>query len=170
MKKRYIYSLLFGLPGLLIAGIIAIVFFAGLAGILWIYVLGDDPWPAWVEGALSALFVLAVLFLWFAIMLIGFFVGKQLEKDPALNRNHVLISIGLTVLLALLMVLHQWSAGSLGRTTDSLLCSDFCVQHGFSGSGIPSGISGDRTCSCYDSSGDEALRIPLDHLEFESLK
>ena len=170
MKKRYIYSLLFGLPGLLIAGIISILTFAGLAGILWIYVFGDNPWPAFAEQALSVLFVLAVLFLWLVFILIGFFIGKHLEKDPALNRNHVLISMGLTVLLVLLVALHQWSVGNLGQTTDSVLCSDFCTQHGFSGSGLPPEISGDRTCSCYDDAGNEALRIPLDHLNMDEFK
>ena len=60
MKKRYLYSLLLGLPGLFIAGVLSILAFGGLAGILWLYVFGDNPWPAYVEPLTSALFILSV--------------------------------------------------------------------------------------------------------------
>jgi len=64
----------------------------------------------------------------------------------------------------LLMLFQQWSVGNIGPQADSLLCSEFCVQHGYSGSGMPPETSGDRICSCFDDSGNQALRIPLDHL------
>lgn len=164
MKKRHIYSLLFGIPGLFIAGIISIVVFGGLTGFLWIYVFGDDPWPAYSELVLSAFFVLSVLSLWLLFIAAGYILGRRLENDPVLNRTHVLISAGLTILFILFVALQQRSIGNLGPKSDSLLCNDFCVQHGYSGSGMPPQLSGDRTCSCFDSSGNEALRIPLDHL------
>jgi hypothetical protein len=31
---------------LLAAGAISVILFAGLMGVLWIYVFGDQPWPA----------------------------------------------------------------------------------------------------------------------------
>jgi hypothetical protein len=164
MKKRYIYSLLFGIPGLFVAGILSIVVFGGFVGILWLYVFGDNAWPVFWETAISVLFVLVVLTLWIGCVLLGYVVGKRLEKDSALNRNHVLISVGLTVMFILLILFQQWSVGNLGSKSDSLLCSDFCLQHGYSWSGMPPEASGDRICSCYDQSGSEALRIPLDHL------
>ena len=38
----------------------AIAFVATVYGLLWIYVFGDNPWPAWVEPAMTALlFILA---------------------------------------------------------------------------------------------------------------
>ena len=165
MKKRYLYALLFGLPGLFIAGLISVLIFAAVTGLLWIYVLGDDPWPGYVEPVLASLFVLTVLTLWLASLVIGYVVGKNLEKDPALNRTHILISVGLTLVLFLLVGFHQWSVGQLVPRSESALCSDFCSLHGYSGSGMPPQISGDRTCSCYDESGNEVLRIPLDHLD-----
>lgn len=164
MKKRYIYSLLFGIPGLFVAGIIAIILFGGLAGILWLYVFGDDPWPSFVEQLTSVVFVLVVLAIWIAFILLGYVVGRRLEDDPGVSRTHVLISAGVTVMLLLLMFIQQWSAGVLGPRSDSRLCSDFCVQHGYSASGLPPENSSDAICSCYDDSGNEALRIPLDHL------
>jgi hypothetical protein len=164
MKKRYVYALLLGIPGLFIAGTLAILAFGALAGILWLYVYGDNPWPSYVEPLTSILFVLAVLVLWIVFIVLGYVVGKRLEKDPVLNRNHVLISIGFTVMFLLLMVLQQWSVGNIGPKSESVLCSEFCIQHGYSGSGIPPQNSGDRTCSCYDDSGSEALKVPLDRL------
>jgi hypothetical protein len=165
MKKRYLYALLFGLPGLFIAGLAGIFGFAALAGILWLYVFGDNPWPAYIEPILAALFVLTVLFLWLVFIVLGFFIGRGLEQDAGLNRTHILISAGLTLVCILFLVFQQWSVGNLGPKSDSALCSEFCSMHEYSGSGMPPAISGDRTCSCYDGSGNEVLRIPLDHLD-----
>jgi hypothetical protein len=165
MKKRYLYALLFGLPGFFIAGIAAILGFAALTGLLWLYVFGDNPWPVYTEPVLVSLFVLTVLVLWIVFIVLGFFVGWRLEKDPALNRIHVLLSVGLTLACILFVVFQQWSVGNLGPKSDSTLCSDFCSLHGYAGSGMPAELTGDRTCSCYDNSGSEVLRIPLDHLD-----
>ena len=35
-----------------------------LAGLLWIFVFGDDPWPAWAMTALNILVPVTGLFLW----------------------------------------------------------------------------------------------------------
>ena len=164
MKKRYLYSLLFGIPGLFIAGLISILGFAALAGILWLYVFGDNPWPASSETIISALFVIVFGVLWIGLITLGYLVGRKLEPDPSLNRNHILISAGLTLMFILLMLFQQWSVGSLGPKSDSLLCSEFCTKHGYFGSGMPPQNSADRTCSCYDASGNEALIVPIDSI------
>ena len=164
MKKRHIYALLFGMPGLFVAGIIAIILFGGLAGILWLYVFGDVPWPAYVEQLTSVVFILVVLGIWIAFISLGYVVGRRLEDDPDMNRTHILISAGVTVMLLLLMFIQQWSVGILGPRSESVVCSDFCVQHGYSGSGTPPENFGERICSCFDESGNETLRIPLDRL------
>jgi hypothetical protein len=165
MKKRYLYALLFGLPGLFIAGLTGIFGFAALTGFLWLYVFGDNPWPAYVEPVLAGLFVLVVLVLWTVFLLLGYFVGRSLENDPVLNRAHILVSVGLTAAFILFLLFHQWSVGNLGPKSDSALCSEFCSLHGYAGSGMPAAISGDRTCSCYDNAGNEVLQIPVDHLD-----
>lgn len=165
MKKRYIYTLLFGIPGFLLAGLISILVFAGLTGMLWLFVFGDDPWPAAAETILATLFILSVFSLWFVFLFLGFFLGKRLEQDPALNRSHLLISAGVTLLLLALIVLQQWNAGSFGPTSGSVLCSDFCSTHGSSASGVTPEDAGMQICSCYDDTGNEILRIPLDHLD-----
>lgn len=166
MPKRYLYSLLFGLPGLFVAGIISILLFGAVAGIFWIFIFGDNPWPPAAQMVISILFVIVFLALWIGFILLGYWFGKRLENDPALNRNHVLLSAGLTLLFILFILLYQWNVGNIGPNSDSVLCSDFCSQHGYSGSGMPPEASDNRLCSCYDASGNEGLTIPLDHLDF----
>jgi hypothetical protein len=164
MKKRYVYALLFGLPGLFAAGILSIGLFGGLTGGLLIYVFGDNPWPTFTETVVSILFVLTVSALWIGSIVTGFLVGTTLESNSVLNRNHVLISAGLTLVFILFMVFYQWRIGTSGPAPDSMLCSEFCTQHGYPGSSMPPITSGSRLCSCHDDAGNEALRIPLDHI------
>lgn len=170
MKKRYLYSLLFGIPGFFVSGMIALVLFGAAAGTLWLYVFGDNPWPISTETVLSTLLVLTFLILWIASIAAGYMIGKKLEKDPLLNWKHILISGGLTLLFILFIVLQQLSVGNLGPKSDSVLCSDFCVQHGYAGSGMPPIDSGKRNCSCYDNSGNEALKVPLDRIAPDASK
>ncbi len=170
MKKRFLYALLFGLPGFFIAGIFSLFVFGASAGILWLFVFGDNPWPASVDMVLPIIVVLLFLLSWVGLIAIGYGIGKRLEADPAVNRSHVLISVGLTVLFILFIVLQQFSVGNLGPKSDSVLCSDYCVSRGYAGSGMPPQHSGDRTCSCYDSSGNEALKIQLNEIEEDTPK
>jgi hypothetical protein len=158
--------LLFGIPGLFVAGILSILLFGAFAGVLWLFVFGDNPWPPGAETVISALFVLFFLGLWAGTILLGYGVGRRLERDPALSRNHVLISTGVTVLFLLLILVQQWSVGNLGPRSDTLLCSEFCNRHGYPASGMPPADSDSRICRCYDDSGNEVLTVPLDHLEF----
>ena len=165
MKKRYLYALLFGIPGFFVSAILSLLGFGATAGILWIYFFGDSPWPSSIETRLPILFVLIFLMIWMALAVIGFGIGKRLEKDPALNRNHILASGAPTVVFVVLIFLQEWSVGNPGPQSDTVICSEYCSQKGYSGSGMPPRNSGDRTCSCYDTSGDEALKIPLDRID-----
>lgn len=165
MKKRYLYVLLFGIPGLFVAGIVSILVFAGLAGVLWIYVFGDNAWPSYAETLLSTTFVLTILTIWIVSMVLGYIVGRRLENDPVLNRNHILVSAGLTALFLLLILFQQWNVGNLGSKSDTVLCSEFCARHGYTGSGMPPQDTGDRICSCYDDAGNEVLAVPLDTID-----
>jgi hypothetical protein len=164
MKKRYLYALLFGIPGFFLAGMISLFAFGASLGFLWLFVFGDNPWPASTEKFLTAFLLLPFLILWMGGILIGYRIGKRLESTVALNRNHVLISTALTVLFIIFIAIQQWRVGNIGPKSDSTLCSDYCSAQGYSGSGMPPQNSGDRTCSCYDDSGKEVIKIPLDQL------
>jgi len=165
MKKRYLYALLFGIPGFFAAGIISLLAFGALIGILWLFVFGDNPWPDSPDAVLSIVLVLTFLSLWTGSIITGYAMGKKLESDPALNRIHVLISAGLTLLFILFILLQQLSVGNLGPKSEGTLCQEFCTQKGYSASGTPPRDSGDRSCICLDDFGNEALKVPLDRLD-----
>ena len=164
MKKRYLYALLFGVPGLFLAGISSLFLFGASLGFLWLFVFGDNPWPGGMDVFLTASLVVVFLILWTVLLVLGYGIGQRLESDPTVNRMHIVISAGLTLAFIFIIFLQQLSVGNIGPKPDSVLCSDYCVEKGYAGSGMPPLNSGDRTCSCYDASGNEALRIPLDSL------
>ena len=164
MKKRYLYALLFGIPGFFVAGMIALFVFGAVMGGLWLFVFGDNTWPFSMDILLSVLLVVVFLLLWVGFITLGFVIGKRFEKDTTWHWKHVLVSGAVTLLFILFIILQQWSVGNLGPKSDSALCSDYCTRQGYSASGLPPLNSGDRSCSCYDNAGDEALKVPLDKI------
>jgi len=160
MKKRYIYSMLFGVPGFLVSLIVAFIIFGFVAGFFWLYVYGDEPWPGSAEQILTILFIVCFLALWAISLVIGFVTGKRLEAKAGLNQKHILLSAAATILPMVLIMLHQ--ASNTGAKTDSSLCSEYCSKRGYSTSGMPPQDSGDRRCSCFDGAGHEAVKVPLD--------
>jgi hypothetical protein len=104
------------------------------------------------------------LIVWGGVITVGYRVGQKLEINPGINKHHILLSSGLTILLLALILLQQFSVGNLGPKSDSALCSNFCLSKGYAGSGMPPQNSGDQTCSCYDNAGHEALKVPLDSI------
>jgi hypothetical protein len=71
MKKRYIYTLLFLVPGLPISLLITAAVFAVAFGALWLYVFGDSRWPAWTGQLMPALMLVAFSSLWVGAMMTG---------------------------------------------------------------------------------------------------
>lgn len=164
MKKRYLYVLLFAVPGFFVSLIIAFLLFGTAAGFLWLFVFGDNTWPSSTEKILPILLIASFLILWIGSAVAGYVTGKKLEFEAELNRKHLLISAGLTVVPIFFIVVHQWSVGHVGPKSDGQLCSDFCRQKGYSMSGMPPENSGDRSCFCYDGDGHEILNVPIESL------
>jgi len=54
MKKRYLYTLLFGIPGFFIAGIISLFFFGAFFGVLWIFIFGITHGPPQPKHSLQS--------------------------------------------------------------------------------------------------------------------
>lgn len=161
MKRRYLYVLLFGVPALLASIIISILLFGAVAGILWIFVLGDNPWPSSADNMLTAMLALACMILWVAFMSAAYVAGKKQEEHATLSAKHVMASAGATALLVLLVVLHQLGVGNIGTKSDGVLCSEFCWDKGFAGSVMPPRDAGAATCSCLDTQGGEAVKVPM---------
>jgi hypothetical protein len=170
MKKRFIYSLLFGVLGFFVSLLIVFVIFGAVAGFLWLYVFGDDPWPSSTEKILPILFILAFFVLWTTFIMVGFVIGKNLEKDSELNKMHILISIFVIIIPIMLFILNQWRVGNIGSKPDSIICSDYCTEKGYSGSGMPAEISGEKSCSCFDSHGKEVIKIPMEDIVSGEIK
>src|SRR5512140_394019 len=113
MKRRYIYSILFGVPGLVVALIAAVMVFAATAGVLWIFVYGDNPWPRAVETVLPIFFFAVLLGVWVTIIAAGYYIGKRREQDAALNKTHVLMSVGATLLFIVAVAVYELGVGNI---------------------------------------------------------
>ena len=170
MKRRHLYVLLFSVPALLASVIISFLLFGAAAGVFWIFVFGDNPWPSSASNLLTAVLLLACVILWVALMSVAYVAGKRQEEHTALNARHVLASAGATALLALLVVLHQWGVGNIGAKPDGALCSAFCRDKGYAGSSMPPRDAGALTCSCFDAQGRKAMKVPMGDVTVEQEK
>jgi hypothetical protein len=168
LRRRHIYVLLFAVPTLLVSIIAATLMLAASAGALWLFVLGDDPWPPVADTLLGSIFILGSAGLWLGLLSVAYIVGKHQESRPGLNTAHVAISIGTTVVLAAVVLVRLLTPNGFRPRSDSLVCADFCRAEGFAASGTPPQDSGDRTCSCYDAQGREARRVPLSEAALRS--
>ena len=162
MKKRYLYLLLYSVPIVLASAVVAFAVFGAAAGILWLFLAGDNPWPPAANALLGAVFVLAFAASALAFLSWAYAVGRQEEASAALNRKHAVAAVGATVLLLLGIVAYQWHVGNIGPKTEGVLCADFCRSKGFAGSGMPPRNAGAATCSCFDPQGREAAKVPME--------
>lgn len=161
MKRRFVYPLLFALPALLASGIAALFASGATAGALWLFVFGDDRWPASAGPVIVGVLVVTFALSLAALLSVAYAVGKRQEARPALNPRHLLAAAGATVLLVLAAVAHQWNVGNLGPKSDGVLCAEHCRALGFAASGTSPRDQGNVSCSCYDARGREAVQVPL---------
>jgi uncharacterized membrane protein len=159
LKKRYIYSFLFGLPGFFASVVISFLVFGAAAGALWLFVFGDNPWPSHASNLLLITFIAVFILSWSAFIVAGYAFGKRLEAERGFNKKHVFISSGLALLFIVLITLHQLSVGNALRKTRTAQCSDFCKLNGYTASGMPPTNSGENSCTCYDSNGQKVITV-----------
>lgn len=162
MKKRYLYVLVFGAPILLASTIAAFAVFGAAAGFIWLFVAGDDAWPAATDTILVALFVLAFAATALALAALAYVTGKKREQERSGMRAPVVAAGAASAVLVLAIVAHQWRIGNLGAKPDSVVCSEFCMGKGSAGSSMPPRNSGLATCSCLDAQGREAITVPME--------
>jgi hypothetical protein len=161
INRRHVYVLLFAVPALLMSIIAAALMLAASAGALWLFVYGDDPWPDTANVLLGAIFLFGAAALWLALLFVAYTVGRQREGEQSLNKGHVALSVGATVVLAMIIIVRLAGLNVTGAQNDSVVCADLCRSQGFTASGLPPRDSGDRTCSCYDAQGQEVRRVAL---------
>lgn len=167
MKKRYLYALIFAVPGLLLALLVSALMFAVTAGVLWLYVFGDSPWPDAIHAIFPMAFGMVFITLWCLAIAAGYRFGRGLEAQPGFEVRHLWYALGATLLPIVIVLLQQLSVGNIGPKSDSLLCSDYCQHRGYMGSQLPPGDAGERTCSCLGRHGEAELTIPLDWISSE---
>ena len=153
------YVFMFALPALLLSIIVGAIALAASAGALWLFVFGDDPWPAAADSVLGGVFLLTVAGLWLGLLAVAFTVGKSQEARSSLSVGHVALAAGATVVLLAVIAGRVMGVSFPGSRSDSVACADACQAEGFAASGMPPRDSGDRTCSCYDAEGREQKRI-----------
>lgn len=161
MRRRTLYLLMFAVPAALVALVAALAAFGAVAGALWLFVYGDEPWPAAAQALLVGGFAVTAIACWLALVRVAHSVGRGQEASAGLNRRHVGVAVGGTALLAGLIALHQWSVGNIGAPSDGLRCMDWCRGEGFDASAMPARDSGRRTCQCLDANGRVARESPL---------
>ena len=159
IRRRFLYVLLFTPPAVLVSAVAGATAAAAAAGVFWLFVLGDDPWPGWSGPVVAVVALTAFLVLLVAYLLVAWSVGKQQESKPSINRTHVAVAIVSTLTLTAFIAV-RFFAGQAPQS-DSERCAALCRDQGFSASGMPPRDSGDRTCSCYDANGREARRANL---------
>jgi hypothetical protein len=164
MKRRYLYMILFGVPGLVVALVASVLALGATAGMLWIFVFGDSTWPNWVEQALPVALVAVFLAVWLACLAAGYVIGKRLEQRP-LNKWHVLISAGITLLSIAFILAYQTGVGNIGAKTDEARCSEFCTRSGYFASSVSPRNAGARSCGCLNNSGAEVITVPVGNLD-----
>jgi hypothetical protein len=164
MHRKHLYVLMFSLPGLSASLLISFAVFGAVAGILWLFVYGDEPWPPAAGRILMVLFAVTAVGSWLLLMRLAYTAGRRAEATESLNRAHVLSAVLVTVALPLLALFHQWRVGNIGPRTEGEACMDFCSTKGFSASAMPPRNSGARTCICLDAQGREAATLPIDEV------
>jgi len=164
MKRRYLFLLWYGVPILLAAAVISFAVFGAAAGIAWLYLAGDNPWPAALGTALVMLFLLVFAIATLVLGRRAYVAGRQSEGAAAPAMRHAVRAVAATALLLVAVAAYQWRVGNLGPKPDSVACSEWCQAKGFAGSGMPPRDAGDRSCSCFDAQGREAARTTMDNV------
>ncbi len=165
MKKRYVYALLFGVPGFLVSLLITFALFGFMAGLLWLFLFGDDTWPEYLEYLLPILFITTFLILWTACIALGYITGNRLEDGTNIDRKHVIASVTATILTISVILLYQLRVGNIGDKPVTLRCSEYCITQGYAMSSMPRRDSGEMICSCFDEYGQETVKIDIDKID-----
>ena len=114
MKARFSYPLVFLLPCAMLASIAAVVSAGVGAGVTWLFIHGDNPWPDGAERVIMALSIVVALTSFATLISAGYFYGKRQESHGGLSKWHVTVALAIATLLPALVLLRQYQIGALG--------------------------------------------------------
>lgn len=113
MKARYAYPLLFFLPSAMVASIAAVVCAGVGAGVVWLFIHGDDSWPGAVERTIMGVSALVAVTSFAALISASYLYGKRRES-VGLSKWHAAAALASTIVLPALVLLRQFRIGALG--------------------------------------------------------
>jgi membrane-anchored protein YejM (alkaline phosphatase superfamily) len=114
MKARIAYPLLFLLPSAMAAFLSAFVAGGMGAGILWLFVYGDNTWPQGAGDAVMAFAAIVAVAVLAVLLFASYSFGKAREASGGVAKRHVAVAIVISVLLPAVALLHQWQVGNIG--------------------------------------------------------
>jgi F0F1-type ATP synthase membrane subunit c/vacuolar-type H+-ATPase subunit K len=122
MTLRSLYALVGLVLGALAGVAVALQVFAVAAGASWLFLFGDDPWPASAEGYLLGIPLAAGLATLCAGVGVGYALGRRYEASsrpqPARRRGYGLLLAGLAGwLLIVVLALGQHERQAAARAT-----------------------------------------------------
>ena len=114
MKARFSYPLVFLLPSAILAAVAGVVFIGVGAGVLWLFIYGDNSWPDSAEKVLTAISVLVAVASLAALVSASYFYGKRQELSGGLSTWHIVLALAITILLPALIIFRQYQIGAYG--------------------------------------------------------
>lgn len=125
MKLRRLYALVGLVLGALAGLAVAFQAFAVAAGVSWLFLFGDSPWPASAERLLLGIPLAAGLATLCAGVAVGYVVGRRAEASPrperARRRGRGLLLAGLALwLLVFVLALGQHERETATRATSAV--------------------------------------------------
>jgi hypothetical protein len=92
----------------------AVMAAAGGAGILWLFVFGDNSWPDAAESALIAFAVLVAALTLAILVFASYSFGKKREGLGGLAKRHLVLAIAVSAAIPALALFYEWEVGNLG--------------------------------------------------------
>ena len=87
---------------------VAGVIFVGIgAGVLWIFIYGDNTWPGAAEQLLLAIAVLVAVLSFSMLVAATYFYGKRQESSGGISKWHGAVALAITILLPALILLRR---------------------------------------------------------------
>lgn len=114
MRARFSYPLAFLVPSAMAAVLLAVLVAAAGAGILWLFVFGDNPWPAGADGALMALAAFVAAGALMLLLLASYSFGKRRETYGGMAKRHLVLALAVSIAIPALVLFYEWQVGNLG--------------------------------------------------------
>ena len=160
MRRRNAYLLLFGAPALLASLLVGAIVLVFALAVFWVFIFGDDTWPAYTNYLLAALFIGSAGTTFVVLLYHAYAAGQRQEQAPSTSGFHVALAVASTLALLAVPALYVWHSSQADQTPEGA-CAFYCTNRGFPSSGMPPRNSGDKTCTCYRPDGGVGASFPL---------